>query len=259
MEITPEILLVLGVVAAAAGFVDSIAGGGGLVTLPAMLIAGMNPVAAIATNKLQGTFGVAMASFQYARHGAIDWRGARLMMLVSGLASLLGALFVSSVPVDHLKAWLPLVLVLIALYFLFVPRLGEVEAEPRVSQGVFTATAVPAIGFYDGAVGPGAGSFFALSFITMRGQSILRATGYTKLLNFASNVGALVLFTLAGKPVWLVGCVMAIGSILGARFGSRLAIARGSKVIKPVLVAASMAMAVRLLADPAHPLWRIVS
>ena len=259
MEITPEILLVLGAVAVAAGFVDSIAGGGGLLTLPAMLLAGMNPIAAIATNKLQGTFGVAMASLQYVRHGGIDWRSARVMMLVSAVASMLGALFVSSVPVDQLKAWLPLVLIMIAVYFLFAPRAADVDAEPRISQPAFTSTVVPPIAFYDGAIGPGTGSFFTLGFLTLRGLSILRATGYTKLLNLASNVGALILFVLAGKPVWLVGLVMAIGSIVGARIGSRLAIAKGGRIIKPVLVIACTAMAIRLLADPAHPLWQFLS
>lgn len=255
MEISPDILLILAAVAALAGFVDSIAGGGGLLTLPAMLLAGMDPLSALATNKLQGTFGSGTASLQYVRHGSTDWRAARGMMVVSGSAAVLGSLCVSLLPVAHLKAALPVVLIALALYFLMSPRLGDVDAEPRLSQPVFTATAVPAIGFYDGLVGPGTGSFFALSFVTLRGQSILRATGNTKLLNFASNVGSLGLFIIAGAPVWLIGLTMAVGSILGARIGSRLAIANGAKVIRPVLVVACCAMAVKLLMESDHPIW----
>jgi uncharacterized membrane protein YfcA len=255
MELSIEIILMLAAVAAVAGFVDSIAGGGGLLTVPAMLIAGMDPVSTLATNKLQGTFGVGAASLQYVRHGAADWRASRGMMAVSFVAAMLGALFVASVPVDQLKAALPVVLLVLALYFLLSPRASDVEVAPRMSQPVFTGTVVPAIAFYDGAVGPATGSFFTLGFITLRGLPVLRATGTTKLLNFASNVGSLVLFAAAGKPVWLIGVTMAIGSVLGARLGSSLAIAKGAAVIKPVLVLACCAMAIKLLSDPAHPLW----
>lgn len=255
MELPLDVILVLAVVAAVAGFVDSIAGGGGLLTVPAMLLAGMDPVAALATNKLQGTFGVGAASISYVRHGATDWRAARLMMAVSMLAALLGAAFVTSLPTQHLKAALPVVLLAIALYFLLSPRPGDIETRPRLSKPVFTATAVPVIAFYDGAVGPGTGSFFTLSFLGLRGQTLLRATATTKLLNFSSNVGALILFVFAGKLVWFTGLVMAIGSMLGAQIGSRLAIAKGATIIRPVIVVACCGMALRLLADPAHPVW----
>jgi uncharacterized membrane protein YfcA len=255
MDPSFDLILVLGLVAFVAGFVDSIAGGGGLLNVPAMLLAGMDPVATLATNKLQGMFGVGSASLQYVRHGVTSWRAMRWMMVASALASLCGAALVTSLPTQHLKAALPFVLLVIALYFLFSPRLGDVEAEPRMKEGVFAGTVVPAIAFYDGAVGPGTGSFSALSFITLRGDTILRATGHTKLLNFASNVGAFVLFVFAGKIVWLTGLVMAIGSVLGARLGSTLAISNGGKIIRPVLVIACSAMAIKLLADPAHPIW----
>lgn len=255
MELSPDLILILACVAFVAGFVDSIAGGGGLVTVPAMLIAGMDPVATLATNKLQGMFGVGSASLQYVRHGVTSWRAMRWMMLASGLAALCGAAFVTSLPTQHLKAALPFVLLTIAVYFLLSPRLGEVEAQPRLKEGTFAGTVIPAIGFYDGAVGPGTGSFFTLSFLALRGETILRATGNTKLLNFASNVGAFALFVFAGKIVWLTGLVMAIGSVLGAQLGSSLAVKNGGRIIRPVLVIACAAMAVKLLSDPAHPVW----
>lgn len=255
MELGLELILILAAVAFVAGFVDSIAGGGGLLTVPAMLIAGMDPVSAIATNKLQGTFSVGSAALQYTKHGAVDWRSARLMMAVSFIAAMFGAAFVSFVPVDELKAWLPVALIAIAIYFLLSPRLGDVEAEPRISERTFTGSVVPGIAFYDGALGPGTGSFFTLAFLALRGQSILRATATTKLLNFASNLGSLILFILAGKVVWIVGLAMAFASFFGARLGSRMAIANGAKLIRPVLVIACTGMAARLLWDTSHPIW----
>jgi uncharacterized protein len=257
MELAPELILVLAAVAFIAGFVDSIAGGGGLLTVPALLIAGLDPVTAIATNKLQGLFGVSASSLQYVKHGVTSFREMRWLMLIGGIASVLGAAFVTSIPTQHLKAALPLVLLAIAVYILLSPRLGDVEAEPRMKKSLFDGTVIPAIGFYDGAIGPGGGSFYALSFVGLRGDTILRATGKTKLVNFASNLGSFILFAFAGKIVWLVGIVMALGSVLGARLGSSLAIRNGGKIIRPMLVLACSAMAIKLLSDPAHPIWTL--
>lgn len=257
MELSPDLLLILAAVAFIAGFVDSIAGGGGLLTVPALLIAGMDPVTAIATNKLQGLFGVSSSSLQYMKHGVTSVREMRWLMLIGGAASVLGAIFVTGIPTEHLKAALPLVLLAIAVYVLLSPRLGDVEAEPRMKEGVFAGTVIPAIGFYDGAIGPGGGSFYALSFVGLRGDTILRATGKTKLVNFASNLGSFLLFAFAGKIVWLVGIVMALGSVLGARLGSSLAIKNGGKIIRPMLVLACSAMALKLLSDPSHPIWTL--
>jgi uncharacterized membrane protein YfcA len=255
MELSLELLLILAATAFVAGFVDSIAGGGGLLTVPALLISGMDPVTAIATNKVQGLFGITTSSVQYVRHGVTSVREMRWLMLIAGIASVLGAAFVTSIPTQHLKAALPLVLMAIAIYILMSPRLGDVEAEPRMREGVFAGTVIPAIGFYDGAIGPGGGSFYTLSFLGLRGDTILRATGKTKLVNLASNLGSFLLFVFAGKIVWLVGIVMAIGSVLGARTGSALAIKNGGKIIRPMLVLACSAMAIKLLSDPAHPIW----
>ena len=257
-EISLELIAMLAAVAALAGFVDAIAGGGGLLTIPAMLLVGMDPVAAIATNKLQGTFGVASASVTFARRGIVDWRAARAMMAAAFAGSVIGAILIASVPVPHLEAGLPILLVALAIYFVLSPRMSDVDAQPRMPQPAFAASVIPAVGVYDGAFGPAAGSFYTLGFLTLRGNGLLRATAHAKLMNFASNAGALALFIIAGKPVWLVGLPMAAASILGAQLGSRLAVANGARIIKPVLVLACVAMAVKLLLDPAQPLWEML-
>lgn len=146
-----------------------------------------------------------------------------------------------------LEIMLPFLVLAIAIYFLVRPEAGQVARAARIGPGSFAGTAAPTIGFYDGFFGPGTGSFFALAFVTLRGQDLTRATAHTKILNFTSNIAAVVFFALGGQPVWLVGLAMAGGQFLGARLGSNLVLARGSRVVRPLLVVVSVAISVRLL------------
>lgn len=253
-EIATDTLLILTVAAFIAGFIDSIAGGGGLITIPALLLAGLPPVDALGTNKLQSLFGSGSASLAYARHGHVDLRGQLPMALTAALGAALGALLATVVPGEVLKAALPFLLIGIAVYFGFKPDAGEVDRHRRISATVFALTFVPVIGFYDGVFGPGTGSFLMLGFISLAGYGLLKATAHTKFLNFGSNVGAFAVFLWFGAILWKVGLVMGAGQFLGAQLGSRYAMKQGARIIKPLLVTASVALAVRLLADPAHPL-----
>lgn len=233
--------------AVAAGFVDSIAGGGGLITVPALMLAGMPPDQALATNKVQGSFGAATAAVSYARSGLVDLRRQLPTAALAFAAGGAGAALVSILPTDLLRIFLPIMLIGIALFFALKPGLNDLDRTARLTPGLFALTAVPAIGFYDGLVGPGAGAFYMLAFVTLAGFGILKATAHTKLLNFASNIGGLTVFALAGSPLWLVGLLMGAGQILGAWIGSRLALRIGARVIKPLLVVTSTALALRLL------------
>jgi uncharacterized protein len=123
---------------------------------------------------------------------------------------------------------------------------------------MFGVTIVPAIGFYDGLFGPGTGSFFMLAFVSLAGFGMLKATAHTKLLNFASNLGGFATFALVGAVAWKIGVLMGIAQFIGARIGASLAMRIGSRLIKPLLVITCIALAVKLLADPSHPL-RIVT
>ena len=235
--------------AVGAGFIDSIAGGGGLITVPALLLAGIPPAQALATNKVQGAFGAATAALAYARGGHVDLRrqlGAALLAFAAGLA---GALAVSALPTQALRYGLPAVLIGIAVFFALKPGLDDVDRAERLRPALFTATIVPLVGFYDGLVGPGAGAFYMLGFVTLAGQGILKATAHTKLLNFSSNIGGLAGFALTGHPLWLLGLGMAAGQILGATLGARLAMRSGARLIKPLLVGTSTALAAKLLWD----------
>lgn len=244
-----EILLALIAAAVAAGFVDSIAGGGGLITVPALMLAGVPPAQALATNKVQGAFGAATAALAYARGGHVDLRrqaGAAVLAFAAGVA---GALAVSGLPVQALRYGLPVVLTGIALFFALKPGLSDHDRTERLKPAAFTALMVPVIGFYDGLLGPGAGAFYMLAFVTLAGHGILKAAAHTKLLNFSSNIGGLAGFALTGQPLWLLGLGMAAGQVLGASLGARLAMRRGARLIKPLLVVTSTALALKLLWD----------
>jgi uncharacterized protein len=250
-------LAILGAVGFIAGLVDSIAGGGGLLALPALLTAGLDPVAALATNKLQGSFGTGSAATAFARKGYINFDKSWGMVAATFIAAALGVVAVTYVPTHWLSAVMPLMLIALALYFALSPKLSNEDAKPRISERRFAATAAPSVGFYDGIFGPGAGSFYLLSFVTLLGHGIIRATAHTKLLNFTSNIASLIVFALSGKVIWIVGLVMGVGQILGAQLGSHLAIRNGAKIIRPLLVIVCCAMAVRLLMNPGNPLHHV--
>ncbi|MCK0126429.1 TSUP family transporter [Gelidibacter sp. F2691] len=248
-EFSTEILLFLLAAGFVAGFIDSIAGGGGLITVPALLLAGVPPVTALATNKVQGLFGAGMAAITYARKGHVNLRRQLKPAAFSFIAALLGALSVNALPVDLIRWVLPVLLVGIAIFFALKPGLDDTDRHQRLSPAVFTLTFAPLIGFYDGLLGPGAGAFYMLAFVAMAGHGILKATAHTKLLNFASNVGGLAGFLIVLSPLWAIGLAMGAAQIAGAYVGSSLASRIGSKLIKPLLVIASSAMAVKLIAD----------
>lgn len=237
-----------------AGFVDSIAGGGGLITLPAMLLAGIPPLQTLGTNKLGGLFGSGSATLAYSRAGHVDVARQLPMAALCLAGAVVGAAAASFVSATVLSAVLPVLLVLIALYFALKPGLGDASSRARLSPSTYGMTLVPLIGFYDGLFGPGTGSFLMLGFVTLVGFGMLKATAHTKLLNFASNIGAFGYFALTGSVLWKTGLVMGAGQFLGAQVGSRLAMNKGARVIRPLLVVTCVVMALKLLSDPTNPI-----
>ena len=256
--VDPGLIAGLFAVAMAAGCVDAIAGGGGLITMPALILAGLDPVSAIATNKLQGSAGSCSATVAFARRGLIDWPRAWPIAVTAGAASILGALCVSLLPRAVLDAGVPVLLVGIALYFATAKRMSSEDAAARLTPSAFALSAAPAVGFYDGVFGPGAGAFYMVGFVTLLGLGVVRATAHTKLANAASNLGSLALFAASGHVVWPIGLAMAVGAFLGAQIGSALAVRLGARLIRPLLVTIACAMALRLLSDTGNPLRQAV-
>jgi uncharacterized membrane protein YfcA len=246
-EVATHLALILILAAFVAGFVDSIAGGGGLITIPALLLAGASPIETLATNKLQGTFGAGTAMLAYARAGHVRPQDQLGMAAISALAAAGGATVAHLIPAEVLRIVMPVVLVGVAAFFALKPGLTDDASAARISPPVFAATVVPLVAAYDGFFGPGTGSFFMIAFVTLAGYGVLKATAHTKMLNFASNLGSLLVFIPSGATWWAVGLAMAAAQVAGAALGARLAMRIGARLIKPLLVVVSSAMALRLL------------
>ena len=245
-EVSLNLLTMLLGAAFVAGFIDSIAGGGGLISLPALLLAGASPIQALSTNKVQGSFGAAAAAISYARAGQVDLKAQRVPALIALIAGLFGAVLATRLPTETLHLIIPVVLIGVALFFALKRGLSDEDQVARIKPEVFMALFVPLIGTYDGMIGPGAGSFYMIGFVTLAGYGILKATAHTKLLNFSSNIGGLVIFALFGSTWWLTGIAMGLAQVVGATLGSKLAVRVGANVIRPLLVITSVALALRV-------------
>jgi len=248
VEIEFYMYLLLFVAAFVAGFIDSIAGGGGLIATPALLLAGLPPLNALATNKIQAVFGSSTAAINYRLKIDSSIKESRLIILfiVSFLGSILGTFIISSLDASLLIKLIPILLIAVSIFFAFKKDLDSIHRKTVVSSNTFILVTV-LIGGYDGAIGPGTGSFFMLAFVSLRGMTLLNATYNTKVVNFASNLGSLITFIYLGLVNWTIGLVMAVGQIAGAYCGSNLTIKKGSRIIKPTLVTMSLIMSLRLL------------
>jgi uncharacterized membrane protein YfcA len=256
MQLTIETIAFLAAVAFLAGTIDALAGGGGLLTLPAMMAAGVPPVAALATNKLQSTIGTSSAFFTFWRAGHVDLRQFAIPAIAAFAGSALGATVVQHVSSTFLTALMPVLLIAMGLYFLLAPPMQQVDRNARVGRLGITLI-VAAIGFYDGFFGPGTGSFLTLALVALAGLGLVRAIANTKLLNLSTNVAGLLAMIAGGHVLWQLGAAMALGNVAGNQLGARLAIRFGGTGVRPLLVILSAALTAKLLADPANPIWQL--
>ena len=229
-----------------AGFIDAIAGGGGLIMVPALLAAGVPPLNTLGTNKLQSMFGTSIATANFARAGLIEWRANLGLVAAVFAGATIGVLLVQRVSGDALKIVIPALLIANAAYILLSPRMSDEDAHERLSRPAYAPMA-SAIGFYDGFFGPGTGSFFATSLVGLRGLGLTRATALTKLLNLTSNVASVTFFALGGKIWWALGLCMAVGAMTGGWLGSHSAMRFGARLIRPLLVVLSLALTTRIV------------
>lgn len=246
MEFELAMVLLLVLTGLAAGIVDAIAGGGGMIALPVLMATGMSPVEALATNKLQGSFGSFAASVYFVRRKMVDLSQMKLMIACTFAGAVLGTLLVQQIDASLLAMIMPLLLVMIALYFLFSRKVSDEDRERRIGPAVFAFVFTSAIGFYDGFFGPGTGTFFALAFVAMAGFSMTKATAHTKVLNFTSNLAALIFFAIGGNIIWLAGFLMAGGQFIGGQIGARMVVSKGTKLIRPLVVLVTLAVSAKL-------------
>ncbi len=238
------LLLVTGLVA---GFVDSIAGGGGLITLPVLLSLGMSPQQALGTNKLQASFGSGSAAWHYAAARTVDPRDCVRGFLLTLGGAAAGTLTVQQIDPAFLRRLIPALLIAVVLYVVLKPQLGERDLHPRMDRGWFDALFGLGLGFYDGFFGPGTGTFWTLAYMVGLGFNMTRATGYTKVMNFGSNLSSLAFFLLGGQILFIAGLVMGAGQLIGARIGARMVVARGTRFIRPVFLTVVTVLAIKLL------------
>jgi uncharacterized protein len=243
----------LAVTAFAAGTVDAIGGGGGLLTVPALLAAGLPPHLALGTNKGQSVFGTAAALLHFARRGQVDAGRARLVFPLALVGSLAGALLVMRIPATALR---PVVLVLLAVAALFIgvqrgrpAAAGEARPTRRRGGQALAGLVALVVGAYDGFFGPGTGTFLIVAFVALLGDGLVQASAEAKVANFASNLAALALFWSRGLVIWSVALPMAAGQLAGGFLGAHLTLRRGDKLVRRVAVVVALALAAKVALD----------
>ena len=244
------VLLLLALAGLAAGFVDAVVGGGGLIQLPALLVGlpGAAPVQVLATNKLASICGTSASSATYFRRVRPDPRTFLPLMLLAFVGSALGAAVASQVPRAAFEPIVLAVLVLVGAYVLLRPDLGD-ETALRFSGHRHTLAALGTglvVGFYDGALGPGTGSFFVLALVALLGYGFLEASAKAKMANWATNLAALAVFVPQGAVLWHVGLLVGAGNLVGGYLGARTAVSRGSSFVRAFFLAVVAAFVVRI-------------
>lgn len=248
------ILIALCATAALAGWVDAVSGGGGLLQLPALLVAlpSAEPVQALATNKVSSVLGTTAATATYSRKAPPDVRTALPMAGAAFVGAGLGALTASRIPAEAFRPIIVSMLVAVWLWTLLSPQMGQVQElrwRGRRRHYVVATAAGLAIGFYDGVLGPGTGSFLLIVLVAGLGYSFLNASSTAKVVNLGTNVAAIMVFGLTGSVLWLLGLAMGVCNVAGAVVGARMAIRRGSGFVRLVFLTVVGVLILRLVWD----------
>jgi uncharacterized protein len=250
MEITIDNHFLLVFVAFFAGLISSIAGSGGILTLPALLWAGLPPLNALATNKVQSSLGTLSSVWNFFRRGHLDIKPLRLSVALAVAGSVTGTLVVQSLDTALLTRLIPFLLLAIAMFFLLSPKVSAADHPQRISQRWFACTAALAMGFYGGFFGPGMGSIMPFLFVWLLGHNLVKATAETKLMILAVNGTSALIFVFSGYVIWSLAFTMSVAQVFGARLGSNLVIKRGSGFVQPIITGVTLLMALRLLLFP---------
>ncbi|MFM7240503.1 MAG: TSUP family transporter [Opitutia bacterium] len=247
MELTASHYALLFAAGLSGGFIDAIAGGGGLITVPTLLGVGLPPQLALGTNKAQSSCGTIIAVRRYARAGLVGWAEVRLAAALACLGSMAGAWTLTLIGNDALRRVIPWMLLAVVTYVALTPRLGAQAAKARIDATLFGWTFGLSLGFYDGFFGPGTGAFWILGLVTLLGQELTRANAFTKVVNLASNLGSLLIFALHGQVAPWVALAMIAGQLIGARLGAGLVLKHGAGLIRGVFLVVVLALVLRLL------------
>ncbi|MBA5762558.1 TSUP family transporter [Vibrio sp. 404] len=248
----PTVLLVLALVAFVAGFIDAVAGGGGMLTVPALLSLGLPPHIALGTNKLAATFASSTAAYTYYKKRLFKpqyWGRAFITTLIGAM---LGTLFVDWISTQWLEKALPLIILAAAIYSIWhkTPKNSSNEMPPpcqKIHKKQYLQGSI--LGFYDGVAGPGTGAFWTVSTMALYRLNILMASGVAKAMNFTSNFTSLITFAILGHIDWVLGLTMGVCLMAGAYVGAHSAIRFGAGFIRPIFVTVVSILAVKLAYD----------
>jgi uncharacterized membrane protein YfcA len=246
-----ESLMGLLVVAAAAGWIDAVVGGGGLIQIPALMLAvpAASPVIALGTNKLAAICGTTSAAISYSRRTKLNWRWVAPTAAMAVVSAGLGALAASSIPGSYFRPVTMALLLLVLAFVVLRPSFGTVSdvVDPgRRKMLIATLLCGVVIGFYDGVFGPGTGTFLIISMVALLATNFVESSAMAKVVNAGTNLGALVVFAVEGQVLWKVGLGMAVCNVIGARLGARTALKRGAGFVRIVLVVVVIGMVLRL-------------
>ncbi len=245
-----EVAIFLACAAFFAGFIDSIAGGGGLIQLPALLIALPNTetVTILGTNKLSSIFGTSTAAAMYRRQIKPDPRAIAAMAIPAFFGSVGGAMLASQIPTEAMKPFLFFLLILVLIYTFLKPDLGQVEKLRQRGWWISILTGF-GIGFYDGIFGPGTGAFLMLILVATLGYAFITASAIAKIVNVATNLGAIIVFGLHGAIIWKLGLLLGACNIVGALIGARVAIRGGSALVRKIFMVVVLVLIIKVGID----------
>ena len=247
MEITIITYIFLFALAFFAGLISSIAGSGGLLTLPALLWFGLPPLNALATNKVQSSLGTLSSAWNFFRQGHLDIKPLYRSLVMAILGSVAGTCLVQSLNGTTLSRLIPFLLLGIALYFLVSPKVSSADSHEKISRQWFACTAALGMGLYGGFFGPGMGTIMPFLFVWLLGHNLVKATAETKLMILAVNGSSALIFVFSGYVIWQLAIGMSIAQILGARLGSNLVMIRGANFVQPIITWVTIVMAIQLL------------
>lgn len=244
-----EKLVVLSIAGFLAAFFDSIAGGGGLISLPAFMAIGMPTHIALGTNKFSATAASCTSSIKYATSGKVNFKLIRYLIPFTIIGAILGVYTALHVNSDVLKPLVLILVMVVGVYSLFSKTIGKKNNfiktnKKNIILGIILSGI---IGFYDGFFGPGAGAFLIFGIISIYGYDFINAGGNARVLNFASNLTSLIFFAIQGKVNYTYGIPVAISMIIGARLGTVFALKKGAKFVKPIFVTMSLGVAGKML------------
>ncbi len=228
------------------GLVGSLSGGAGMITMPLLLLSGINPLIALATNKLQACIGSFTGAAHYYSQGLVDIKSSRLCIIIAMLFASTGAISVQFVKVEILSKILPFVMITIGAYFLFSRKISDTDRAKSPNKVLFHSLCA-LVSFYGGFLGVGIGTLALTMLVSIGGYGLSKALAHSRSIVFSINIASIVFFILSGNVLWLLGIVMCIGQAIGATLGAKLAIKHGAKIIKPFVICICFGISIQLI------------